>query len=164
MRGSRQRRRSSLLPLRPSEGRLVGGVCTALAEELTIDVTLVRLVFIVLALAWGLGFILYGVLWILMANADDRGGGERSARDRLGAIREELSLTGRRLSGAWSRGGAKGWPLPLDRRWIALGLMLAGIAILLASLGAFSWLTPTRAIGLAAVLAGASVFISLRSQ
>jgi len=147
--------------MRPSEGRLIGGVCTALAGELTIDVTLVRLVFIVLALAWGIGFILYGVLWILMANADERGG--RSARDRLGGIRDDLSLTAKRLSGAWRRGGSKGWPVPLDRRWMALGLMIAGAAILLASLGAFSWLSPTRAIGLAAVVAGASLFISLRS-
>jgi len=152
------------LPLRPSEGRLVGGVCTALADELTIDVTLVRLVFILLGLAWGIGFILYGLLWILMANADERPGSRRSARVRLGGIRGELALTGRRLVGAWRRGGAKGWPLPLDRRWIALSLMIAGLAILLASIGAFSWLSPTRAIGLAALVGGAAVFVSLRSE
>ncbi len=163
--GTRRSRggRSTLLPRRPSEGRLVGGVCTALADEWAIDVTLVRLAFIVLGLAWGLGFLLYGALWILMANADERPGAGRSARARLRGIGSDLSLTGQRLSGAWRRSGSKRWPLPLDRRWIALIMMLAGVMILLASLGAFSWLTPTRAIGLAAVVAGASLLVSLRS-
>ncbi len=161
-RKSSRRSRSTLLPLRPSQGRLLGGVSTAVADELTIDVTLVRLVFIVLTFAWGLGLLIYGLLWLLMANADDRT--NRSPRQRLAGMRGDLGSSVKRLSRAWGSSGRKPWPMPLDRRWIALILVVAGFAILLSSLGAFSWLTSGRALGLAAVVVGASMMISLRSD
>jgi phage shock protein PspC (stress-responsive transcriptional regulator) len=157
-----RRSRSTLLPVRPSQGRLVGGVCTAVADELTIDVTLVRLVFILMAFAWGLGLVIYGLLWLLMASSDDRS--NRTTRQRLAGMRGDLGSSVKRLSRAWGSSGRKSWPLPLDRRWIALLLVVAGFSILLASLGAFSWLTSGRALGLAVLVVGASMLISLRSD
>ena len=161
-RRSTRRSRSTLLPVRPSQGRLIGGVCTAVADELTIDVTLVRLVFILMSLAWGVGLLAYGVLWLLMASADDRA--NRTPRQRLAGMRGELGSSMKRISHAWGRSGRKAWPMPLDRRWIALLLVIAGFAVLMSSLGAFSWLTPGRALGLAAVVVVASMLISLRSD
>jgi phage shock protein C len=52
---------------RPREGRKMAGVCMAFARHLDVDVTLVRLVWVVLALAsGGLGFIAYLVAWIVI--------------------------------------------------------------------------------------------------
>ena len=50
--------------LRPrSEGRVIAGVCAGIAQALAVDVTLVRLVFTLLALAGGAGILLYLALW-----------------------------------------------------------------------------------------------------
>jgi phage shock protein C len=46
--------------------RIVGGVCSGLAEGLHIDSIWVRLAFVVLAFAQGIGVIVYVVLWVIM--------------------------------------------------------------------------------------------------
>lgn len=51
--------------LRPKKGRKIAGVCLALAHYFTIDVTVVRIIFIFLALPGGLpGILPYLILWI----------------------------------------------------------------------------------------------------
>jgi phage shock protein C len=44
---------------------VLGGVCGGLGDYLKLDPTLVRLVFIVLALADGIGILIYLVLWLI---------------------------------------------------------------------------------------------------
>jgi len=52
---------------RAREGRKIAGVCMGFARHLDVDVTLVRLVWLVLALAsGGLGLIAYVVAWIII--------------------------------------------------------------------------------------------------
>src|SRR5437870_1385549 len=46
-----------------SEGRVLAGVCSGIAATADVDVTLVRLVFALLALAGGAGIVLYLALW-----------------------------------------------------------------------------------------------------
>jgi len=150
------------LPQRPLEGRLIAGVCAGFAERYLVDVTLVRLAFILLALAWGLGLLLYGLLWLLTLEQRGSADGWRDfARGNLGQLRQELSASGRRLSSAWSQLGRRPWPRPLDRRWIAIGAVAAGLLLLLGSFGAFAWLTPMRAVALAVICAGAAVLLTL---
>jgi len=50
---------------RSRKDALLGGVCGGIAEHLGVDPTLVRLVFAVLALASGVGVILYLILWFI---------------------------------------------------------------------------------------------------
>lgn len=52
---------------RPRDERKIAGVCAGIARYLDVDVTLVRVLMIVLAL-WppGVGLIIYLVCWILM--------------------------------------------------------------------------------------------------
>src|SRR5436309_8462997 len=47
-----------------SEGRALAGVCAGIAQALGVDVTLVRVVFALLALAGGAGIVLYLALWM----------------------------------------------------------------------------------------------------
>jgi signal transduction histidine kinase len=54
---------------RPAEGRVIAGVCAGIAQALAVDVTLVRLVFALLALAGGAGILLYLALWSYSASA-----------------------------------------------------------------------------------------------
>lgn len=46
--------------------KMLGGVCGGLGEYLNLDPTVVRLVFILLALAGGPGLLLYVILWVVM--------------------------------------------------------------------------------------------------
>ncbi len=46
--------------------RMVGGVCGGLAEYLNMDPTIVRLVFVLLALLGGHGLLLYLILWLVV--------------------------------------------------------------------------------------------------
>ncbi|MGP0017530.1 MAG: PspC domain-containing protein [Candidatus Sulfotelmatobacter sp.] len=52
--------------VRPRLGRKVAGVCLGFSEYFDIDVTLVRLVWLVTALMTGFGFIPYIIAWIVM--------------------------------------------------------------------------------------------------
>jgi phage shock protein PspC (stress-responsive transcriptional regulator) len=54
-----------------STDKKITGVCAGLAEYLNIDPTLVRLVFVVLALAGGPGVLLYIALWVVMPKDED---------------------------------------------------------------------------------------------
>jgi len=70
---------------------MVAGVCSGLAEYLAVDVTLVRLFFVLLALGDGIGVLLYIVLWVIMpAEYQDRG--------RAASVTEEVVRTGEGMS------------------------------------------------------------------
>jgi phage shock protein PspC (stress-responsive transcriptional regulator) len=52
---------------RAREGRKIAGVCMGFARHLDIDVTLVRLIWLVLGIAsGGLGLIAYVIAWIII--------------------------------------------------------------------------------------------------
>jgi phage shock protein C len=70
--------------------RKLAGVCGGLAQYLNLDVTLIRVLFVVLALLGGPGIVIYGVMWLVVpvepeGAAYQRGGGgslHPSARPR----------------------------------------------------------------------------------
>lgn len=52
--------------VRSESERMIGGVCGGLAEYLGIDTMWVRLAFVILGLASGIGLAIYIILWIIM--------------------------------------------------------------------------------------------------
>ncbi|HLV85777.1 MAG TPA: PspC domain-containing protein [Candidatus Sulfotelmatobacter sp.] len=52
--------------IRPRLGRKIGGVCLGFAEYFDIDVTVVRLVWLITAIMTCVGFIPYVIAWIVM--------------------------------------------------------------------------------------------------
>ena len=53
--------------MRPREGRMIGGVAAGLANYFGIDVTIVRVVWVLLLFPGGLpGFLPYLILWVIM--------------------------------------------------------------------------------------------------
>jgi phage shock protein PspC (stress-responsive transcriptional regulator) len=52
--------------IRPKSGRVVGGVCAALARRFNLSPTVVRLIFILSCLLPGPQFIIYIALWIIV--------------------------------------------------------------------------------------------------
>ena len=51
---------------RVEEGRMIAGVCTGLGRYLGIDVTIVRIIFVLLGLFAMGGVLLYLILWLIM--------------------------------------------------------------------------------------------------
>ena len=54
---------------RSRSNRQVAGVCGGLAEYFNMDPTLIRVLFVVLAVLGGSGLVLYLALWIIVPNA-----------------------------------------------------------------------------------------------
>jgi phage shock protein C len=55
--------------MRSTTERMIAGVAGGLGEYFNMDPTLVRLIFVLLALAGGPGLILYLILWVVMPEA-----------------------------------------------------------------------------------------------
>ena len=51
---------------RVDEGRMIAGVCAGLGRYLGIDTTIVRIIFVLLALFAMGGVLLYLILWLIM--------------------------------------------------------------------------------------------------
>jgi len=51
---------------RNTRNKMLGGVCTGLAEYFSIDPVLIRLLFVILTLHHGIGIIAYIILWIVV--------------------------------------------------------------------------------------------------
>jgi phage shock protein C len=52
--------------IRPRAGRKIAGVCLGVAEYFDLDVSLVRLVWLIAAIMTGVGLITYPIAWIVM--------------------------------------------------------------------------------------------------
>ncbi|MDD2857056.1 MAG: PspC domain-containing protein [Candidatus Nanopelagicales bacterium] len=91
---------------RSASGRMVAGVARGLAEHLGLPVALVRLAFVVLAIAGGIGIVLYLALWATLPMQQAEDDEDPRARDR-----NQLRL-------------------------VALGAIVLGIALFLAAIGA----------------------------
>lgn len=55
---------------RPSEGRVIAGVCAGLAERFGLPPNLVRVLFLLSCLLPGPQFVIYIVLWAIMPKRD----------------------------------------------------------------------------------------------
>lgn len=52
--------------IRPRAGRKIAGVCAGFAEYFDLDVTLVRLVWLIASVMTGVGLLAYPIAWIVM--------------------------------------------------------------------------------------------------
>ena len=110
---------------RSSDVRAIAGVCGGLAKYLAIDVTIVRVLFVVFAFAGGAAIPVYVVLWILMPEDGTPGAG-LVVGERAGEIAGAVLIVGgiRWLLAnfgvfAWVQWSVV-WPLAL----VALGVLI----------------------------------------
>jgi phage shock protein PspC (stress-responsive transcriptional regulator) len=61
---------SDPLFVRPREGRMLAGVCAGVAQRWNLDITLVRVIAVVLALMSGVGVVAYVAAWLLTPSVD----------------------------------------------------------------------------------------------
>ena len=135
---------------------MLAGVSAVLGDRFGVDVTVVRLAFVLFTLAWGLGILLYAGAWFWLCGADLRTWKDearrhgRRIRSRLGHLPQAASS----LRIDVQADGRRARPL-----LAAAGLAVFGGLLLLWSFGLFAWVTPIRAIGLGAlVLGGGAAF------
>ena len=51
---------------RAGNDKILGGVCSGLANYLRLDPAIVRIIFVLITFTWGFGFLLYILLWIIL--------------------------------------------------------------------------------------------------
>lgn len=138
--------------LRSESDRMISGVCGGIAVYLGVDSVFVRLAFALLALASGVGVILYLVLMFIMpseANIDQTS--EKIFQDNLDQY----------ASGAGS--GVKRVRQHPQGPILAAGLLiLLGFFLLFNNLGWFAWLS--GGVFWALVLIGLGIYIFARSR
>ena len=78
-----------------SSDRALAGVCGGIAQALGVDVTLVRLVFALLALAGGAGIVLYLALWLYAGGEHTWPGstGMGAVTNLLGPVSDTIDAT-----------------------------------------------------------------------
>ena len=134
-----------------SEGRLtrnktdkiIAGVCGGLAAYLEVDSVLVRLAFVVLLFASGIGLPIYLILWVIMPSADTVN------QPNAEIIQKNLEEMGTTVSSKVNRFGRPGT--------VGLVFILLGVYFLFGQLGWLDWISggivwPLIIIGLGAFL------------
>jgi phage shock protein PspC (stress-responsive transcriptional regulator) len=96
--------------LHRSQHRVIGGVSGGIAERTGIDVTVVRVLAVVLAVFGGVGILAYGLAWLLLPEPDGRIHGEQVLRGDVsaGAV-GAIVTTVLSFGGFWNHG--PGWGL-----------------------------------------------------
>ncbi len=108
---------------RPTSGRMLGGVATALADATGIAVGIVRIAFIVAAFFGGFGLVIYAAAWALIPTE----GQERSAAERW---LSELSTPGRKLGAALIAAAVLIVLMPFSGPVVLVGLLVLGAGLL----------------------------------
>lgn len=55
---------------RNKQNKIIGGVCGGLADYFNIDPVIIRILFVVTTIGWGVGLLLYLLLWIAVPEKD----------------------------------------------------------------------------------------------
>jgi phage shock protein C len=51
---------------RDTKNKVIGGVCSGIAEYLNVDPVIIRLLWVIAILAWGAGILAYLIAWIII--------------------------------------------------------------------------------------------------
>jgi phage shock protein PspC (stress-responsive transcriptional regulator) len=114
------------------QGRLIGGVATGLARNLGVDVTLVRLGFVLLVFAKGLGALIYLVLWIIMPDEEMiESDPSESMRANVEDIAGQAQRVGERVTSSLGSNGGN----PRLQTFLGVGLMGLGALFIAQQLG-----------------------------
>ena len=120
---------------RSDTDKMIGGVCSGLGEYLGIDPTIVRIFFVLLALADGIGGLIYLVLWLVLppAGQSETTSLEQTIRTGTDEIAERARALGDELR------EASGRPHPQTNLIIGGVLVLFGALFLIRNLD-ITWL------------------------
>jgi len=138
--------------MKSDDDRMISGVCGGIAAYLGVDSVIVRLAFILLALASGVGFLLYIILMIIMPRENNLNDAPSDvAQENIGQIGNDVSSGFKRVR-QHRQGPA-----------IAAGLLiLLGVYLLLSNFGLLSWLS--GGVFWSLLLIGAGIYLIARRR
>lgn len=130
---------------RSETDKMIAGVCGGIAAYLGVDSVFVRLAFVVLLFASGIGFPTYLILWIIMPRESD------VSKTGSQVIQQNIGEVGDKVSSSVSRIGRPGT--------VGILLILFGAYFLFDQLG---WLGWTSGVFWSLVIIGAGVYMLVR--
>lgn len=141
---------------RSQTDRMLGGVCGGLAKYMQIDVTLVRLFFVVFTLLGGIGPLVYIIMWIVVDDESKINAAGTQAqtlngeelKDRAETVRDEFVTAVRQ-------------PNIKSLRFIGIALILGGLYIFLRQLHIpwLAWLNNGVVLAVLVVLVGVGLLV-----
>lgn len=63
---------------RSTSDKIIGGVCGGVAQYIELDPTIVRIIWAILVFLYGVGLFAYIVMWIIVPEGDNYGGGSHT--------------------------------------------------------------------------------------
>jgi phage shock protein C len=145
---------------------MIAGVCAGLADYFGVSASILRLGFVLLAMAGGPGVVLYFILWIVLPEKSSTMSQQgETVRENVRDIETQARGFGRELSDLV--GGKAAPDRPASRRVLWLGglLILIGLVSLAQGLGWLSWFREEFAWALALIIAGGVMLArALRSR
>ncbi|NMB54741.1 MAG: PspC domain-containing protein [Leptolinea sp.] len=76
--------------VRPENGRVLAGVCAGLANWIGIDVTLIRIIFLLFGFMTGMGVLVYIILWVVIPSSSESPSAPVDWSSRAGQMRDDF--------------------------------------------------------------------------
>lgn len=137
---------------RDRQNAILGGVCAGIGRYLSLDPVWVRIFFIILGAASGIGLMLYLLLWIIMPQEGQTGPTDFS---------QQAGQMGSEIGSVFQR------PNPQARKYVGIGLIAIGLVVLVENLHIpwLAWFDKNILWALLLVIGGAVLLIrSIRGE
>ena len=123
--------------------RMIWGVCGGLANYFDMDPTIVRIIFVLLALANGVGIVVYIIMAIVVPLEGSKVATSKEViKENVEEIKETAGQIGNEIRSTFEKADEEDTSGKIRRRRNLLGmaLIVIGIVILLGTLNLFHWL------------------------
>ena len=124
--------------------RMIWGVCGGLANYFDMDPTIVRIIFVLLALANGAGILIYIIMAIVVPLEGSKVAKSKEViKENVEEIKETASDLGQEIRSTFEKMDSEETSDKIHRRRNMLGfaLIIIGVIIMLNTLNFFSWLS-----------------------
>lgn len=143
---------------RSDKNKMIAGVCAGLADYFHIDPTIVRIIFVILALFHGSGVLIYIILWILVpAESSANIISESVMKDNLEEMKERARTFAHSIGSPRSPDGKTHHDD--SRMWWAILIILVGFYFLFRNFGIFDELDLGKFWPVILIILGLSFFL-----
>lgn len=126
---------------RSRTNRLIWGVCGGLAKYFDMDPTIIRIIFVLLMFANGLGILAYIIMAIVIPlEGSKTAESKETVRENVEEMKKAATELGREIRATFAEDKEAETAIRKRRRsWVGIILVIIGILALMASLNLFWW-------------------------
>ena len=125
---------------RSRKDRMIWGVCGGLARYFDMDPVIIRIIFVLLVFANGLGVLAYIILAIVVPTEGSKTSEpSETVRENIEEIKQTAGEMGREIQSTFSQEGNTEAKHPKQRLLVGLAIIIIGVLILLGTLDLFWW-------------------------